>query len=152
MLQEFAGREAISIEESEIEGEIEGMLERFEEEAEKEKARTALSGHDMRHGLEDRLYQRKIVDRLIGIAEGSIEAAPKPVEEETPEMKAEDASTSDENNTDTEGDATDLEEAGGAAEVLGTEGINTKSPYETGEAEGGGTPSDAPRLGDKSDS
>ncbi|MEO6458435.1 MAG: trigger factor [Chloroflexia bacterium] len=154
VLQEFAGRESISIEESEIEGEIEGMLERFEEEAEKEKARTALSSHDMRHGLEDRIYQRKIIDRLIGIAEGSIEAAPKPVEEEAeaddkPKMKS-DKKTED--GEEGEGDALDLEEAGGAAEVLGTEGVDTKSPYETGEAEGGGTPSDAPRLENKSDS
>jgi len=153
VLQEFAGREGISIEESEIEGEIEGMLERFEEETEKEKARTALSGHDMRHGLEDRIYQRKIIDRLIGIAEGTVEATPKPVEEDTKaEAKPKGKNTKKaESGEETESDATDLEEAGGAAEVLGTEGVDTKSPYETGEAEGGGTPADAPRLSEKTD-
>ncbi|HUP26932.1 MAG TPA: trigger factor [Chloroflexia bacterium] len=147
-LQEFASREGISVDDSEIEGEIDSMLERFDQDDDKEKARTTLSGKDMRHGLEDRLYQRKILDQLIGIAEGRIEAAPKPAEDEQPQLSAGDENVADNEN---ESDATALEEAGGAAEVLGTDGVDTDSPYETGEAEGGGTPSDAPRLETKSE-
>jgi hypothetical protein len=149
VLQEFARREGIEVDESEIEGEIENMLGRFEE-TEKERARTVLGGDEMRHGVEDQIYQRKILDRLIGIAEGRIVAAPAPAEEEAPAQST-DAGDDGSGNEDEEGEeasgaATDLEEAGGAAEVLGTEGVDTQSPYETGEASGGGTPSDAPRL------
>ncbi len=125
------------------------MLGRFEE-TEKEQARTMLGGEDMRHGLEDQIYQRKILDRLIGIAEGRIVAAPAPADEEAPAQSAAatdgDGSNQGEEDTGDASAATDLEEAGGAAEVLGTEGVDTRSPYETGEASGGGTPSDAPRL------
>lgn len=150
VLQEFARREDISVEEGEIEGEIETMLGRFEDE-EKDKARSVFGSADMRHGLEDQIYQRKILDQLIGIAEGRIVAAPVPAEdEEAPALSTADDTEGEDAETAEEGEepgaATDLEEAGGAAEVLGTEGVDTHSPYETGEASGGGTPADAPRL------
>lgn len=158
VLQEFARREGIEVDESEIEGEIENMLGRFDEE-EKDKARTVLGGEDMRHGLEDQIYQRKILDRLIGIAEGRIVAAPMPAADEAPTQSAEDEDEDKEDDSDQvqdgdddAGTTTDLEEAGGAAELLGTEGVDTRSPYETGEASGGGTPSDAPRLDTESES
>ncbi|HEX9989149.1 MAG TPA: trigger factor [Chloroflexia bacterium] len=148
VLQEFARREGIGVDDEEVEGEIQGMLERFEGE-EKEKAQSVLTRDEARHDLEDRLYQRKIVDRLVGIAEGRIEAAA--VEEESgagdqgSEEGAAETTTeiSEEQGTAT---ASDLEEAGGAAEVLGAEGVDVRSENETGEAAGGGTPSSAPRL------
>ena len=58
-----------------MEGEIEQMLGRFEGQ-EKETARSVLANDEAKEDLQDRLYQRKILDRLTGIAEGRIEAAP----------------------------------------------------------------------------
>lgn len=146
VLQDFARREGIGVEDEEVEGEIQGMLERFEGE-EKEKAQSVLARDEARHDLGDRLYQRKIVDRLVGIAEGRIEAA---AVEEGPgagDQGAEGGEAETTTEADEEqGTASDLEEAGGAAEVLGTEGVDVRSENETGEAEGGGTPSSAPRL------
>lgn len=148
VLQEFARREGIGVNDEEVEGEIQGMLERFEGE-EKERAQSVLTRDEARHDLEDRLFQRKIVDRLVGIAEGRIEAAVVEEGSEAGDQGSEAESGEAETTTEADeeqGTASDLEEAGGAAEVLGTEGVDARSENETGEAEGGGTPSSAPRL------
>ncbi len=158
VLQEFARREGIEVDEAEIESEISQMLAGFEG-AEKEAAEAVLANKESRTDLEDRLFQRKIVDRMVGIAEGRIEAS-KPdqteaaegtdeavtTEDGASEASAEDT-TEDKGEVGGAGDASDMAEAGGAAEVLGTEGVDLQSPNETGEAEGGGTPSTAPGLG-----
>jgi hypothetical protein len=99
------------------------------------------------------------MERIVGIAEGRIEAAPAPApaEGETAEaaagadMQAETSDASGDTGDAAEADeaagtAADLEEAGGAAELLGTGDADTRSPYETGDATGGGTPEDAPAL------
>jgi trigger factor len=143
VLSEFARREDINVEEDELEAEVQRMLERFEGE-ERAQAEAVLANHEARHDLEDRLFQNKIVERLTGIAEGRIEAAPAP--EASAETDSEETSEDAASEDDAAPDATDLEEAGGAAEVLGTGGVDIDSPYETGEAEGGGTPKGAPRL------
>ena len=80
-LQEFARREGISVEDDEIHAEMDRMLEPFQGE-EREAAEKVLGTPEAHHDVEDRIFQRKIVDRLTGIAEGSIEAA-KPEETET---------------------------------------------------------------------
>jgi trigger factor len=148
VLSEFARREGIDVDESEIESEISTMLDRFEG-TEKEEAQTILSKHEARHDVEDRLFQRKIVERLVGIAEGRIKAAPAPEGETTDDGRqtTEDEQGDVEDEGGVESDASDLEEAGGAAEVLGTGDVDLRSPNETGEAEGGGTPDSAPGLG-----
>ncbi|MGA7729903.1 MAG: trigger factor [Chloroflexia bacterium] len=141
VLSEFARREGISVDEDEVSGEINTILERFEGK-EREDAEKVLGAHEARHDLEDRLFQQKIVERLIGIAEGRIEAA-GPTDEG---RKTEDEGG--EELTDAEaGTASDLAEAGGAAEVLGTEGVDLGSENETGDAPGGGTPTTAPGVG-----
>lgn len=160
VLQEFASREGLAVEDAEIEGEIETMLSAFEGE-QLESARSVLAQDQARHTLQDRIFERKLFDRLVGIVEGRIEAAPPPAEEEatsegeeppTNEAASEGETTPMDEGTKPESDeeeasaATDLESAGGAAAALGTEGVDISSPYETGEAEGGGTPTDAPRL------
>lgn len=153
VLSEFARREGIGVEDSEIDEEINTIVERFEGE-ERENAEKVLNEHDARHDLEDRIFQKKIVERLVGIAEGTIEAA-KPeaapsdeAEGTSSEAAAEDAGETGESGES--GEASDLEEAGGAAEVLGTEGVDTDSKNETGDAPAGGTPDSAPAL-DKED-
>ena len=178
LLQEFARREGISVDDTEVEGEIEQMLGRFEGQ-EKEAARSVLANDEAKEDLQDRLYQRKILDRLTGIIEGRIEAAPPPAEtiEESPAegtpgegVSAEEspgnederegagaASSAPTANAEAEaeaetgaeetlGTASDLESAGGAAEVLGTGDVDLRSENETGEAPGGGTPETAPAL------
>ncbi|MFL5734403.1 MAG: trigger factor [Chloroflexia bacterium] len=174
VLQEFARREGVSVDDTEVEGEIEQMLERFEGQ-EKETARSVLAKGEAKEDLQDRLYQRKILDRLTGIVEGTIEAAPAPTASATEAGEAgegaegaEGAEAAEESPTgETAGDeaaseqteeagageseeasgtASDLESAGGAAEVLGTGGIDIHSENETGEAQEGGTPSSAPAL------
>jgi trigger factor len=140
VLSEFARREGIEVEESEIDAEIQTMLSRFEGK-ELEEAQEVLGKHEARHDIEDRLFQRKIVERLVGIAEGRIEAAPAETTDDGPQTTDDDS--------EGESDAADLEEAGGAAEVLGTGDVDVRSPNETGEAEGGGTPESAPALEDK---
>ena len=79
-LQEFARREGISVEDDEIHAEMDRMLEPFHGE-EREAAEKVLGTHEAHHDVEDRIFQRKIVERLTGIAEGRIEAA-KPEEAE----------------------------------------------------------------------
>ncbi len=135
VLSEFARREGLSVEDSEIDAEINTIIERFEGE-ERENAEKVLNEHEARHDLEDRIFQKKIVERLVGIAEGKVEAA-KP---DATEASDDDASA------DEAGTASDLEEAGGAAEVLGTEGVDTDSENATGDAPKGGTPKSAPAL------
>jgi hypothetical protein len=165
VLQEFARREGIEVEDTEVEGEINSMIESFEGE-EKDRARSVLAGDEARHDLSDRLYQRKIVERLVGIAEGTIVAAPPPAPAAAPEAEAavdeaaekprgksrakaqaQEPAAVGEADDATQGTASDLEDAGGAAELLGTEGVDVRSENETGEARGGGTPPSAPALG-----
>jgi trigger factor len=153
VLQEFARREGISVDDSEVETEVDQIIERFEGQ-EKEQARSVLGGHEARHDLEDRLFQRKIVDRLVDIAEGRAQAAPAPTSEgeaaedqeagEKPEPKR--RSRAKASTEETQGDASDLESAGGAAELLGTSGVDVRSENESGDASGGGTPATAPAL------
>ena len=147
VLSEFARREGISVEDSEIDTEINTIVERFEGE-ERENAEKVLNEHEARHDLEDRIFQKKIVERLVGIAEGTIEAA-KP--DATEASADEDGSTDADTDANAEeageaGAASDLEEAGGAAELLGTEGVDTESENETGDAPMGGTPESAPAV------
>jgi trigger factor len=138
VLSEFARREGISVDEDEVTGEINTILERFEGK-EREDAQKVLGAHEARHDLEDRLFQQKIVERLIGIAEGKLEAA----KAEDTTQQADDAAST---GTEEAGSAADLTEAGGAAELLGTEGVDTDSANETGDAPGGGTPTTAPGV------
>jgi trigger factor len=134
VLSEFARREGISIGDEDVNREIDTILERFEGK-EREDAEKVLGAHEARHDLEDRLFQQKIVERLVGIAEGKIEAA-----------KLDASQTTSDEGSDEAGTAADLAEAGGAAEVLGTEGVDTSSANETGEAPLGGTPTTAPGV------
>lgn len=177
VLRDFTTRENITVDHAEIDAEIEQLLGTLEGE-EQAQAREFLSKHENHHDIEDRIFQQKLFDRLAGIAEGRIEAAPAPAEEAesneggetgeagegesaeagTPEAVSQEAGTgaSDTSDTDdvtdtdtdtgTTSTATDLEAAGGAAEVLGTGDVDTRSPNETGEASGGGTPDSAPGL------
>lgn len=148
VLQEFARREGLTVEDSEIDSELSEIIEKFEGE-ERAQAESVLGSHEGRHEVEDRIFQRKLMDRLVGIASGTIEAAPAPAPVEadgeatvaTQRVEAETASEGEATGT-----ATDLEDAGGAAELLGTGDVDTKSPLETGDATGGGTPEDAPAL------
>ena len=132
-LHEFSHREGIEVEEEDVEREIETMLDRFEVE-ERDKAREVFGADNMRTSLQNQVYQRKLIDRLVGIAEGRIEAAPLPAKDEA------------ETTEETTAEATALADAGGAAEMLGTGNVDLESPNETGETEGGGTPATAPGL------
>jgi trigger factor len=140
-LAEFARRENITVEDEDIDNETKTILERFEG-TEREEAERVLADHEARHDLEDRLFQQKIVERLVGIAEGKIEAAPIAPDEETPEA---------ESAVDTETTASDLVEAGGAAEVLGAGALDIESDNATGDAPDGGTPSTAPAVDEAAD-
>jgi trigger factor len=159
VLQEFARREGLAVEDAEIDSEIQEMLERFEGE-ERAQAETVFQAHEARHEMQDRIFQRKLMAQVVGIAEGRIEAAPAPAPTEGTDSEGTGATTSgadlqadtaggEEDTTEEDqasGTATDLEEAGGAAELLGTGDVDTRSPLETGDATGGGTPEDAPAL------
>jgi trigger factor len=151
VLQELARREGLAVEASEIDDEVNTMLERFEGD-ERSQAEKVLGEHEARHDLEDRLFQRKLVERLTGIAEGRIEAARSDETEASASTADADEPAVEEAEEGTTGTASDLEEAGGAAELLGTEGVDIRSENETGEAEGGGTPASAPATGKKSKS
>jgi trigger factor len=153
VLQEFARREGLAVEEDEIDAEIQEIIAKLDDE-QRAQADEVFQNHEARHDVQDRVFQRKLMERIVGIAEGRIEAAPAPAsaEGEADEVAGADmqAETSD-SGGDTAGDdeatgTADLEEAGGAAELLGTGDADTRSPYETGDATGGGTPEDAPAL------
>ncbi|MDQ5823544.1 MAG: trigger factor [Chloroflexota bacterium] len=159
VLQEFARREGLAVEDAEIDAEIQEMLGRFEGE-ERAQAEAVFQAHEARHEMQDRVFQRKLMAQIVGIAEGRIEAAPAPAPAEGTDSEATGAAAS---GTDLQADtattgedtagqdqasgtATDLEEAGGAAELLSTGDVDTRSPLETGDATGGGTPEEAPAL------
>ncbi len=135
VLRDFSRRENISVEDSQIEEKIQEMLTPVQEE-EREKARELLAGEEFRTAFADQIFERNLFDRLIGIAEGRIQPAPAD----------ESAGTSDQTTEEAPGTALDLENVGGAAELLGTQDVDLRSPNETGEAEGGGTPAEAPGL------
>jgi trigger factor len=138
-LAEFARRENITVEDEDIDNETKTILERFEG-TEREEAERVLGDHEARHDLEDRLFQQKIVERLVGIAEGKIEAAPVTAEEEATSAES-----------DTETTASDLVDAGGAAEVLGAGVLDVQSDNATGGAPDGGTPTTAPAVDEGED-
>lgn len=148
VLQEFARREGIAVEDSDVDTEIQEIVGRFEGE-ERTQAENVFQNHEARHDVQDRIFQRKLMEQIAGIAEGRIEAAPASAPAEGDAAEASDADmqagTTHEVDQAT-GTATDLEEAGGAAEVLGTGDVDTQSPLETGDATGGGTPEEAPAL------
>jgi trigger factor len=151
VLREFASREGIAVEEGEIDTEVQELIGQFGDE-ERAQAESVFQNHEARHDVQDRIFQRKLMAQIAGIAEGRIEAAPAPAPAEGEETEAAGASTDAGVAETTEedqatGTAADLEEAGGAAEVPGTGDVDTQSPFETGEATGGGTPEDAPALG-----
>lgn len=147
VLSDFARREDITVEDEDIDKEINTILEKFEG-TELEEAERVLGDHEARHDLEDRLFQQKIVERMVGIAEGKIEAAPEQTGEAgeaTPGQAGEEAG---ETESDT---ASDLIDADGAAEVLGAGALDAQSENETGDAPTGGTPTSAPALDEDAD-
>lgn len=148
VLQEFARREGLAVEDAEIDAEAQELIERFEGE-QREQAQNVFQSHEGRHEVQDRIFQRKLMERIAGIAEGRIEAAPAPARAEGDDgatAEATEAAGGEGGEDEATGTATDLEDAGGAAELLGTGDVDTRSPYETGDATGGGTPEDAPAL------
>jgi FKBP-type peptidyl-prolyl cis-trans isomerase (trigger factor) len=145
VLQEFARREGLAVEDVEIDSEIQELIGRFEGE-QREQAENVFQSHEGRHEVQDRIFQRKLMERIVGIAEGRIEAAPAPARAEAEEGATANAGVGAAGEDQATGTATDLEDAGGAAELLGTGDVDTRSPYETGDATGGGTPEDAPAL------
>lgn len=92
-MAEFARREDITVSQDELDAEINTILGRFEGK-EREDAEQVLGSEEARHDLEDRLYQNKIVERLVGIAEGRIEAAKPEAEAEAEAATATDTETS----------------------------------------------------------
>lgn len=156
VMSEFARREGISVDEDEVTGEINTILERLDDE-QRQQAEKLFGDHDARHELEDRIFQQKLVERLVGIAEGKIEASASDASAgadstDTADTGADTADTSSGEaaiqDDDEAGTAADLAEAGGAAELLGTEGVDLSSGNETGDAPAGGTPTTAPGVDD----
>jgi trigger factor len=169
VLQEFARREGIAVEDEEIDAEVQQIVASLDDE-QRAQADEVFQNHEARHDVQDRVFQRKLMERIVGIAEGRIEAAPAPAPAESDTGEAAGGADVQANTSDSGGNAVDavdavdagdagdaaeagestgtadLEEAGGAAELLGTGDADTRSPYETGDATGGGTPADAPAL------
>jgi len=117
VLHEFAHREGIEVEESEVESEIDKMVNRLEVE-EADKARELFSADNMRSNLENQVYQRKLLDRLTGIAEGRIEAAPPPVEDDDEEKEKADGSKAKKEKADKADKASDEEAAAASATAM----------------------------------
>jgi trigger factor len=155
VLQEFAHREGLAVEDEEIDAEVQRIVGSLDDE-QRAQADEVFQNHEARHDVQDRVFQRKLMERIVGIAEGRIEAAPAPAPAEGEDAPAVEGADMQAETPEAGGDtgeedgatgtAADLEDAGGAAELLGTGDVNTRSPYETGDATGGGTPEDAPAL------
>ncbi len=101
----------------------------------------------MRDRIEDQIYERKILDRLVAIAEGRAETRTETEAEAEAEAEQAPEAQQTASQPHAQGTADELAQAGGAAELLGTEGVDTRSENETGRAPGGGTPTTAPGLG-----
>lgn len=101
VLQEFARREQIAVEDADVDAEINTILGRFEGD-ELTQAQKVLTTDEARNDLLDRLFQQKLLERLTGIAEGRIEAAAPPDAED-------DAAT--EEPADTAGEGTESAQA-----------------------------------------
>ena len=144
VLREFAGREGISVDPSEIQAEMDVMLEPYADNEQLEQLRGLLDTDQQRTQIANRLFERKLTDRLIAIAEGQADAAAAAdadiVDAETVDTAAADTDAADADAApDSSADAaapdaplapsgavaaTDqepgpLELAGGAAEALG---------------------------------
>ncbi|MDQ2805354.1 MAG: trigger factor [Chloroflexota bacterium] len=75
VLREFAGREGISVETAEIQAEMDVMLEPYADNEQLEQLRGLLDTEQQRTQIANRLFERKLTDRLIAIAEGRTDAA-----------------------------------------------------------------------------
>jgi trigger factor len=134
VLREFATREGITVSPDEIEAEIAERLAPYGEDENLEQLRGLIDNEQQRQQIANNLFERKLTDRLIAIAEGRgaehraeagfTPAAPAAADE----SEAATAATSDDADSTpavsgsvpaTEQEPGPLETAGGAAEVLG---------------------------------
>ena len=96
VLREIATREGVSVSAQDIDAEIDRMIGTSEN---RDQLRQIYSGNYIRNLLENELFERKLMDHVIGIAtEGRGPADPpeEPEEEPTAEASADDAAASDE--------------------------------------------------------
>jgi trigger factor len=143
VLREFAAREHIDVDDAEVDAEMAQILAPYADNPQAEQLRGLIYTPQQREQIKNRLFERKLTDRLIAIVEGRgdepVEAAPSA--EATAEAEPADAVASSDAGIATgsavpSSDATQaapsgavpateqepgpLETAGGAAEVLGT--------------------------------
>ncbi len=138
VLREFAGREGITVPPAEIQAEMDVMLEPYADNEQLEQLRGLLDTEQQRTQIANRLFERKLTDRMIAIAEGRATAAVADTENAATAAVADTesagpkhtAAASAEDETAavpapsgavpaTEQEPGPLETAGGAAEALG---------------------------------
>ncbi len=138
VLREFAGREGITVQPAEIQAEMDVMLEPYADNEQLEQLRAMLDTEQQRTQIANRLFERKLTDRLIAIAEGqaapaadadTVDAAPADPDEAADTDAARDEAADADAPTAplapsgavpaNEQEPGPLEVAGGAAEALG---------------------------------
>lgn len=134
VLREFAGREGIVVQPADIEAEVAVMLEPYADNENSEQLRAMLDTDQQRTQIANRLFERKLTDRLIAIAEGRTAAAGAAAGDSVDAASAAtEPATDDAADADapgapllpsgavpaTEQEPGPLEVAGGAAEALG---------------------------------
>jgi trigger factor len=144
VLREFAAREHIDVDDAEVDAEMAQILAPYADNPQAEQLRGLIDTPQQREQIKNRLFERKLTDRLIAIAEGRgdepVEAAAPPAETTAEAGTEEPVASSDAGvatgsavpSSDatqaapsgavpaTEQEPGPLETAGGAAEVLGT--------------------------------
>jgi trigger factor len=109
VLREFTEREGLSVSDAEVEAELARVMEEYKDNPNFEQLRGMFDTPEQREQISNRLFDRKLSERLIAIAEGTAGAAadaatPAPGTGAVPATEQEPGA---------------LETAGGAAEVLG---------------------------------
>ncbi len=109
VLSEVAKAEGITVEPADVDQEIGRITESIEEDARRDETRELLSGDTWRRSIENELYDRKLVNRIVEIATG------EPLYPEEAEARAEAAPEAEEQAGPGEAEATS-EETGAEAE------------------------------------
>jgi trigger factor len=121
VLREFAAREGLDVEDSEVEAEMATILQPYIDNPQAEQLRGLIDTPQQREQISNRLFERKLTDRLIAIAEGRADehraASAAPVDAEV--VDAVTVTEPEGAVPATEQEPGAFETAGGAAEALG---------------------------------
>ncbi|HUS17989.1 MAG TPA: trigger factor, partial [Chloroflexia bacterium] len=76
VLRDFAAREQVTVDDADVAAEMDKLLAPYAEHANAEQLRGLIDTPEQREGIHNRLFEQKLADRLIAVAEGRAELPP----------------------------------------------------------------------------